>query len=262
VFNHAHVVRNSFIQGAALLAILIFPLESQAQTTDCATELGTSSGYTSLINGGSASQQKKVDEWDGEVIKIRTSLPGVLVLEGTGPGLESSLYTDASSGPYPMLDSAQLGTSLPELQTIIPAGDHCIQVTPGVGEDDFEVEATFIDVCHLGDVDDHGDSLLCATPVTVGGSSVSGEITSSLSINDIDRFTFVLGSAATVTIESTGSTDVEADLYNEAGSLLISDDDSGASDNFQITQSLAAGRYYVRVKGSNGSYGIGVVTVP
>lgn len=262
MFNHAHAVRNAFISGAALLAILIFPFESLAQTTDCATELGTSTGFTSLSSGGITSKQKNVDEWDGEVIKVRTALPGVLILEGTGPGLESSLYTDAVSGPYPLLDSAELGTSLPELQTIIPAGDHCIQVTPGIGEDDFEVEATFIDVCHLGDVDDHGDSLLCATPMTVGGSSVSGEITSSLSINDIDRFTFVLGSSATVVIESTGSTDVEADLYNAAGSQLDSDDDSGASDNFQITQPLAAGQYYVRVKGSNGSYGISVATVP
>jgi len=261
VFNHAHAVRNAFISGAALLTLLIFPLESQAQT-DCATELGGSTGYTSLINGSNTSKQKKVDEWEDEVVKIRTALPGVLIIEGTGPELQSSLYTDAASGPYPLLDSAELGTSLPELQTIIPAGDHCIQVTPGTGEDDFEVEATFIDVCHLGNVDDHGDSFLCSTPVTVDGSSVSGEITSSLSITDIDRFTFVLSSDATVVIESTGSTDVEADLYNAAGSLQASDDDSAAPDNFQITQWLPAGGYYVRVKGSNGSYGISVATVP
>lgn len=259
MLNHAHAVRNAFILGAALLAILILPLESRAQATNCATALGTSTGYTSLTSGTSTSAEKKVDEWDGEVLKIRTSLPGVLIMEGTGPGLQSSLYTDVSSGSYPMLNSAQLGTSLPELQTIVPAGDHCIQVTPGTGTADFEVQATFVDVCHLGDVDDHGDSFICATPVTVDGSSVSGAITSSSTIDDIDRFTFVLSSAATVSIKSTGSTDVEADLHDGNGSLLASDDDSGTtSPNFKITQALAAGRYYVRVKGSNGSYAIGI----
>jgi len=259
VFNHAHAVRNSFISGAALLLTLIIPSESQAQT-DCATELATTSGFTTLDNGDNATRARKVDEWDGEVLKITTTLPGILVVEGSGPGLQNSVYTDASSGPYPVLDSAQLGTSLPELQTVVPAGDHCVQVTPGVGEDDFEVQARFIDVCHLGDADDHGDSSICSTPLTVDGDSVPGEITS-FSTTDIDRFTFVLGSSATVVIESTGNTDVEADLY-DGSSLVASDDDSGASDNFQITESLAAGTYYVRVKGANGSYGISIVTVP
>jgi len=119
-----------------------------------------------------------------------------------------------------------------------------------------------VDVCHLGNVDDHGDSFVCATPVTVGGS-VSGEITSSSTTNDIDRFTFVLSSSGTVSIESTGSTDVEADLHDGNGSLRASDDDSGTTPpNFKITQALAAGRYYVRVKGANGSYGVGVSLAP
>lgn len=261
MLKHAHTVRNAFLTGAAVLATLIIIGDSRAQAADCATALAGTSGYTSLTNGASATRERKVDEWDGEVIQLRTTRPGVIVIEGNGPGLQNSVYTDAASGPYPLLDSAQLGTSLAKLQTVVPAGDHCIQVTPGTGTDDFEVQATFIDVCHLGDVDDHGDSLVCATTLTVGGSSVSGEVTS-FSTTDIDRFTFELGSSATVAVESTGSTDVEADLYSEAGSLLASDDDSGATDNFKITQSLAAGRYYVRVKGANGSYGIGAVTVP
>src|SRR3712207_7803122 len=57
-----------------------------------------------------------------------------------------------------------------------------------------------------------------------------------------------------VNVESTGSTDVEADLYDAGRSLVASDDDSGTGDNFKITQSLSAGRYYVRAKGANGSY--------
>jgi hypothetical protein len=257
VSNHTHAVRNAFIAGAAFLSILIVSRESQAQTTDCQTELGVSTGYTSLANSATASKQKGVDEWDGEVLKLTTTLPGVLTLDGVGEGSLSSLYTDAASGPYPLLDAAQVGDNLNELPVILPAGDHCIQVEPPTGATgDFQVLATFTDVCHLGIVDDHGDSFICATSLTVGGGSASGQISSSTT-TDADAFTFVLSSSATVTIESTGGTDVEAELYDQSGALLESDDDSGTSPNFKIIRSLAAGRYYVRVKGSNGSYGLG-----
>lgn len=261
MYNRVHAVRNTFIQGAALLFILIFSRGSWAQPTDCQTELGGSSGYASLSNGASASAAKGVEEWDGEVLKLRTALPGVLTIEGNGPGLQGSLYTDASSGPYPMLDSAQVGTNLPELQTVVPAGDHCIQVTAGAGEDDFEIQATFIDVCHLGDADDHGDSSLCATPLTLDGGGISGQI-SSFGTADIDRFKFYLGAQTNVVIASTGSTDVEADLYQENGTLVDSDDDGGGGGNFRITAEDLEGWYYVRVRGANGSYSVSLVTDP
>ncbi|HEX6901117.1 MAG TPA: PPC domain-containing protein [Thermoanaerobaculia bacterium] len=258
--NHTYAVRNAFIAGAAFFSILIVSTESRAQSpTDCQTELGVTSGYTSLTNGATTTKQKGVDEWDGEVIKIRTSKPGVLTLAGAGTGSQSSLYTDAASGPYPLLDSAQLGTNLRNLQVVVSAGDHCIQVAPPPGATgDLEVQATFTDVCPLGTADDHGDSFLCATPMTVGGGSVSGQISSGTP-SDGDMFTFTLGSSATVTIESTGSTtDVEGELYDQDGVLLDSDDDSGTYSNFKIIYpSLPAGKYYVRVKGANGSYGLG-----
>lgn len=256
--NHAHAVRNAFVTGAALLSFLIVSGESWAQT-DCPTELASPEGFTVLDNASSTTQQRKVDEWEGEVIRLTTTLPGVLTIEGDGPGLQSTLYT-GGSGPE-VLDSAQVGTGLPGLQIIVPAGDHCIEVTSGAGEDDFEIKAAFTDICHLGDADDHGDSSLCATPVELDGDSVSGQI-SSFSTTDIDRFKFYLSSSTNVVIASTGSTDVEATLYAANGTPVTSDDDSGADDNFQITESLAAGWYYLRVKGGNGSYSVSVATAP
>lgn len=259
MFNHSYAVRNAFVTGAALLSFLIVSGESRAQT-DCPTALGSPSGFTVLDNAQSATQQRKVDEWEGEVIRLTTTIPGVLTIEGSGPGLQSALYTDGGSGPS-VLDSAQVGTGLPGLQVIVAAGDHCIQVTPGAGEEDFEIKAAFADVCHLGDADDHGDSLLCATLLTLDGDSVSGQI-SSFSTSDIDRFKLYLDEATDVVIASTGSTDVEATLYEEDGTLVSSDDDSGTGDNFQITESLSAGWYYIRVKGANGSYSVSVATAP
>lgn len=259
MFNHDHAVRNTFVTGVALLSFLIVSGESRAQT-DCPTELGAPVGFPVLDNGDSATQQRGVEEWDGEILRFTTTMPGVLTIEGDGPGLQSALYTGGGSGPS-VLDSAQVGTGLPGLQVIVAAGDHCIEVTPGVGEDEFEIQAAFTDICHLGEVDDHGDSLLCATAMTLDGDSVSGQI-SSFSTTDIDRFKLYLDEATDVVIASTGSTDVEATLYEEDGTLVTSDDDSGTGDNFQIAESLSAGWYYIRVKGTNGSYSVSVATAP
>lgn len=256
--NHAHAVRNAFVTGAALFSFLIVSGESWAQT-DCPTELASPVGFTVLNNSSSTTQQRKVDEWEGEVIRLTTTLPGVLTIEGDGPGLQSALYSGSGAE---VLDSAQVGTGLPGLQVIVPAGDHCIEVTSGVGEDDFEVKAAFTDVCHLGDADDHGDSSLCATLVELDGESVSGQI-SSFSTTDIDRFKFYLSSPTEVVIASTGSTDVEATLYAANGTPGPSDDDSGVGGiNFEITESLPAGWHYFRVMGANGSYSVSVTTAP
>lgn len=235
-----------------------------SRAEDCQTALGGSTGFVSLSNAGTTSQEKKVDEWSGEVIKIRTSLPGVLTLGATGARSQTSLYGKASSGSHPLLDSTRLGTGVRELQSIVRAGDHCIQVVPppGVTTGDLRIDVLFTDVCHLGEIDDHGDSFVCASAITVGGTSVSGEITSTMSTDDLDIFTFELSAAATVSIESAGSTDVEAGLYESDGDLLESDDDSGSSTNFLIVRALSAGRYYVRVEGADGAYSVGVVQTP
>jgi Bacterial pre-peptidase C-terminal domain len=257
-------VRNLLFPLALLTILLIHPHPSWA-VGDCQSALNGTSGFTSLNNGSPSNTTKRVDEWDSEVVKLRTSKPGVLTIAGTGYSSLNSLYADAASGPHPLVDSAQLGTSQQTLQAVIAAGDHCITVAPPPGASgDFEVEATFIDVCHLGSVDDHGSSFLCATSLTLGVSD-EGEIDNLVSGNDVDMFTFELSSPDEVAIVSDGTTDVEASLYDEEGDLKDSDDNSGGSPNFEIIQSLPAGRYYVRVQGvasAEGEYEIEVAPTP
>ena len=72
---------------------------------------------------------------------------------------------------------------------------------------------------------------------------------------DYDFFSFVVDSEGSITVESTGSTDVYAELFNERGKRLASDDDSGSGVNFKITETLKAGRYFVRVEGTSGATG-------
>ncbi|MEO6192007.1 MAG: hypothetical protein ABIS20_03275 [Thermoanaerobaculia bacterium] len=256
--NQSSCIRNTFlsIPCIALFAISALANSSPAAAQDCQAALESSTGAVALSNGTTTSKKKGVDEWDGEVVKLVTTIPGVLVLEGDGDGAQDSVYTQGSSTSHPLIDSAQLGTGLGELQAVIPAGIHCIQVTPGVNATgDFEVFASFTDVCHLGAVDDHGNSLLCATPIEMGGSPTSGEIDSP-STADYDVFTFEQEDAATVTVASTGG-DVSAGLYDSEGTLL----DTGLT--FEIPAALAASRYYVQVSGDDEStYEISVALDP
>lgn len=256
MFQSSIFARNAFLSISTAVFFLVLTATVPARAGDCQTALGSSTGYVSLSNGTTTTSQKGVDEWEGEVVKLTTSLPGVLTISGTGVKSQSSLYSAAASGTHPRIDSARLGTGVRALQAVVRAGNHCIQVAPPTGATgNYTVSATFTDVCHLGDLDDHGDSFLCATPLTVGSGSstspVSGEITSSSTTADGDMFSFELSSSATVTIESSGSTDVTATLYDADGAEIASDDNGGSSPNFRIVESLAAGRYYVRVEGSS-----------
>jgi hypothetical protein len=244
------------------LLVLAAASGALAQSEDCQSALDGSSGFTMLANTDSTSKTKGVIEWDGEVLKVRTDLSGVLTISATGSTTQGSLYTDGSSETHPLVDSASIGTSQQELTAIVGAGDHCVQLAPGPGASgDIELTASFVDVCHLGTPDDHGNSLLCATPITVGGSPASGEITSTESLDDVDMFVFTLSSSATVTVASTGGEQVGGSLYDGSGSLIASDNTGWSGSNFSITQSLSAGTYYVKVTGpDDSSYGLSVST--
>ena len=63
---------------------------------------------------------------------------------------------------------------------------------------------------------------------------------------DVYRIT-VTGSG-TLTVHSTGDTDVYGHLLSSSGSELASNDDDGENRNFQISHSVSAGTYYVRVR--------------
>jgi len=245
----------------SFLSLLTTAPSVHAQT-DCQTELGTSSGFTNLGNGDTATQTAGVVEWDGEVLKLGTNTSGVLTINASGSRARGSLFTQGSSTPHPLVNRANIGTNQRDLTVVVPAGHHCIELHPGPGASgDITLTASFVDSCHLGTPDDHGDSFLCATPITVGGSSASGEITSSGSVDDVDMFVFTLSSSASVTIASTGGDYVGGSLYDGSGALITSDNTGWSSANFSISQSLSAGTYYVEVTGPNSAtYGLSVTS--
>ncbi|HSK78845.1 MAG TPA: hypothetical protein VLQ45_20485 [Thermoanaerobaculia bacterium] len=112
-----------------------------------------------------------------------------------------------------------------------------------------------LNVCSLDGGDDHGDSFLCATGLAVG-ETVDGAIGDA---GDRDVFSFALAAAATVEIESFGTTDVSAWLHGAEGALVATVDGQGG--NVHLFESLAPGRYFLRIAGSNGAEGSYQVSV-
>jgi hypothetical protein len=239
----------------SFLLVLLLAAPAAAQTpTNCEEALDSSGGSTLLVHDQTVSAEKRVDEWDNDIVKITAPRPGLLEISAVGASSQGSLFTGVpSSSTYQLVDGSPVGTDHRMSTTIVEGKVYCIEIDPppGVTTGNLKVEVTFIDPCKVGNPDDHGDNFGCATAIDPLSSTTSAAITTS----DHDVFTFVLTSSQTVELKSTGSADVAAKLYDADGVLLASDSDSGVDSNFEITQSLGAGRYYLRVKSENSGSG-------
>lgn len=128
-----------------------------------------------------------------------------------------------------------------------------VEVTKGgVEEPDPDPEPDGLTTgCQYGEIDDHGDTLSCATEL-LPGEKTMGE----LGRNDGDVFQFVLARQRTVSIESFGDTDARGALYDHHGHRLAFDGDSVDGSGIRIVRTLGPGRYFVRVEGAGGAEGV------
>lgn len=92
--------------------------------------------------------------------------------------------------------------------------------------------------------DDHGATVATATPLAVGGVA-QGSLGDA---EDADLFAVTLAGAGTLTLQSSGGTDLLGQLEDAAGVVLASDDDGGGWYNFKIVRALGPGTYYLRVR--------------
>jgi hypothetical protein len=97
--------------------------------------------------------------------------------------------------------------------------------------------------------DDHPNTPDNATTITPGVAR-GGVLETG---GDIDFFQFTVSETADYVLQTTGSTDTFGALLNDNRSVIAEDNDSGTGTNFRISRRLGAGRYYVRVSGSNAS---------
>ncbi|MCC5663594.1 PPC domain-containing protein [Nostoc sp. CHAB 5784] len=100
-----------------------------------------------------------------------------------------------------------------------------------------------------------------ATNNTLASAEVLGSLSSGSDVNhsgelvtvqpgdnpDFDFFRFSLANPGTVTINTVTTDDTVIGLFNNAGTLLQSDDDSGPEFGSLITASLGAGTYSISV---------------
>lgn len=103
--------------------------------------------------------------------------------------------------------------------------------------------------------DDHAASAAAATPLAVGGVA-QGRLGA---VDDADLFLVSLAGAGTLTLQSTGGSDLVGQLEDGAGVVLASDDDGGGWYNFKIVRALGPGDYYLRVRhccSGTGDYGL------
>lgn len=234
-------------------------------------------GLTSLTTGpteaqtswtlepGQVRQQEQkdivVDEWDDDILNITVGSPGVMLIEAEGADVAGSDADESlcASGSRDL--GAWFSNRSGRHSHPVQPGTYQLTLDPhGAVTASYRLRVTLFDACVGPSGDDHGDSAGCATQLCLGAAAEDGEI-GSYADPDEDFFTFYLASAQTVTIESTGLTDVAAELYDENGAHVASDDDSGTGVNFLLVESLPAGRYFVRVVGTDaatGSYTIAV----
>jgi secreted trypsin-like serine protease len=99
-------------------------------------------------------------------------------------------------------------------------------------------------------VDDHANTISTTSSIALGGSTTGNMETG----GDKDVFKVQASSAGTLTIQSSGSTDVVGELLNASGTVLLTNDNGAGSVNFRLTRTLTAGAtFFVRVSGKTTS---------
>src|SRR6185369_6127037 len=95
---------------------------------------------------------------------------------------------------------------------------------------------------------DSGPNTDAATKAAAAVLAVPGSANGTI-VRGIDEqyFKIVATQAGTLTLSSSGGTDLKARLEDAAGTLLASSDDDGTGYNFKLSGTIAPGTYYLRV---------------
>ena len=183
---------------------------------------------------------------DGEGFSIADGMPFLMGPDGVT--FENVAFVDSGRITATAKTSAATATGLSKIfvynlgSTMVPVDSFDVLIVSGSGT-------------LVPSADDHGDTTAAATAIAAP-STTSGRIGSA---SDSDVFQVVLGSAGTLQVSSSGPTDVDVTLQDAGGASIGSDSDGGAWYNFNLSQSLAAGTYFVRVThccGGSGDYSV------
>ncbi|MGB0644434.1 MAG: choice-of-anchor D domain-containing protein, partial [Akkermansiaceae bacterium] len=189
---------------------------------------------------------------DDDYFKIVVSSGGTLTITTLGITDTFGTLFDSSGGVVQEDDDTGEGSNF-LVQSNLTAGTYFVRARGYNGEAtgsyslkvDFEANVI---------ADDHGDNSESATTLTVG-TVTTGILEQG---SDVDVFKIELSIMGSFTVQSAGTTDADARLLDANSAELAKDSDSGNNLNFSISRDLAAGIYYLEVRGAGqattGSY--------
>lgn len=226
------------------IAVGCLPLTPAQAQNPCETALQSSAEVLDLSPSSPITIDGAVAEWESEIIKFRVSQTGLLSLGVEETGAEALLETDEG-----MVNQAPVEAGDTVLTPVVRSEVYCLRLDPEAGGSSLELQLQLTDICQLGpNVDDHGNSFACASEIAPE-TSLAGVMTA----DDRDVFAFSLAAGGTVDVQ--GAAAVSGQLFDAAGNLLATEEDRGSGLGFLISETLAAGRYFVRVNGPGGTQG-------
>ncbi len=117
----------------------------------------------------------------------------------------------------------------------------------------------------VAEPDDHGGTTATATPL-LGGGAVSASVTGHIGgPDDVDMFSLTVTAPGSLTIASSGPTDIAATLTDSNGTLVGDDDNSGSRYNFAVQTVVNPGTYVLAVRhccSGSGRYQLDTVLNP
>ena len=123
-------------------------------------------------------------------------------------------------------------------------------------EGNFRIDITLPHGNYLIEVNGADMNVAGGYTLHVEGSGVTtvqlGSVTDrNLAAGFSDYFQFNLESAQSLAIYTIGESEFTGNLYDGRGMLLVSDENSGAGDNFLIKSTLSPGTYFIEVEGAD-----------
>lgn len=192
------------------------------------------------------------DEWDCDVLEGGDFAPGILRLESRLGTLQASLFGSTSCGSETLLGAATLVGREQILAPIFP-GPFRIAVEAAQGfAGSYLLATSLLDPCHQGELDDHHEVWLCASPLSAGVAAV-GEIANAHG-DDVDQFTFEVaepGEAHLDLVAPAGPFSGWRLRVSDAGGQPVVGLSGSEGGAWQAT--LGAGRYFVAVDRPDGS---------
>ena len=190
---------------------------------------------------------------DGQLVWNAHLLASVLTLEGaTGFKTEPEILDPDPDGQ--IVDPSGVLKTEPEILDPDPDGQIAHGV-PGLGAG-FRQVLVFEPICRPTELDDHGDTMSCATPLALG-RDFTGELANGWG-DDRDVFSFQVNEVATVELLLVAEVrGFAVELTDAAGQRLATErlePDDGTSAHLAST--LAPGRYFFHVNGAAGAFAI------